>query len=461
MAPNGKLLFATNTPDNRLEIFKVTSDGLQPIGSVVVGLEPVAVAARTQNEVWVVNHLSDSISIVDVSDANNARVVRTLAVGDEPRDIVFGGADHSRAFITTAHRGQNAANGYGDSADLDPPSLVEWAIYHKAPAGRADVWVFDANNLGSNAGGTRLTKLTLFADTPRALAVSADGKTVYAAAYFSGNQTTVVSPDAVRTIYGLAPTAQIITWPGMPFPQPITGLIVKYTGGKWLDFYGNDFSKFVTISLPDNDVFAIDATANPPAAIATGVYAHVGTTLFNAAVNPVTGKVYVSNTDAHNEVRFEGHNPGVSSVRGNIVDSRITVIDPSSGSVTPVNLNSHLTHSFDGAGDASLSRAFPQDLTVSHDGTKLYVVAQGSGKLAIYNTAALEAGSAAPTAGNQVSLSAGGPTGARRDERPRLRAHALRQRHLDGRPLAQRRDRAPRALQPRAGERHRRPPLPL
>ena len=35
--------------------------------SVPVGLEPVAVAARTDGEVWVVNHLSDSVSIVDVA----------------------------------------------------------------------------------------------------------------------------------------------------------------------------------------------------------------------------------------------------------------------------------------------------------------------------------------------------------------------------------------------------------
>ena len=32
---------------------------------VPVGLEPVAVAARSDTEVWVVNHLSDSVSVVD------------------------------------------------------------------------------------------------------------------------------------------------------------------------------------------------------------------------------------------------------------------------------------------------------------------------------------------------------------------------------------------------------------
>src|SRR5262245_30379986 len=69
LSPDGQRLFAVNTPDGRLEIFDVHSGaGLVHRGSVTVGLEPVAVAARTNGEVWVVNHLSDSISVVDVQD---------------------------------------------------------------------------------------------------------------------------------------------------------------------------------------------------------------------------------------------------------------------------------------------------------------------------------------------------------------------------------------------------------
>jgi YVTN family beta-propeller protein len=55
----------------------------------MVGLEPVAVGVRNNTEVWVVNHLSDSISIVKVGSPATRWVVRTLLVGDEPRDIVF------------------------------------------------------------------------------------------------------------------------------------------------------------------------------------------------------------------------------------------------------------------------------------------------------------------------------------------------------------------------------------
>jgi DNA-binding beta-propeller fold protein YncE len=403
LSPNGKLLFAVNTPDNRLEIFRVNNGSLTPVGSISVGLEPIAVAARTNDEIWVVNHLSDSVSIVKLDTALVATVTRTLLVGDEPRDIVFAGPNKSRAFITTAHRGQNT----GDAYDLQTPGV-----------GRADVWVFDSNNLGSAAGGNRLAKLTFFADTPRALATSKDGSRVYAAAFQSGNQTTSVSPYAVKTMYpnGMPGPATINLGFG-PIPMPPTGLIVKYKGGHWVDAYGTVFDPFVKVNLPDDDVFAIDANAAVPAAISSGIYAHVGTTLFNMAVNPASGKVYVTNTDAHNDVRFEGHTPGFSSVRGHITDSRITVIDPSSGSVAARDLNPHVDFTQDGnPTEKALSVAFPQDLAFTADGSKLYVVAQGSQKIAIYNTADIDAGTITPSLASQVTLSGGGPTGVVLDE---------------------------------------------
>src|SRR5262249_32026735 len=109
VSPDGSRLFVAHPPDARPQDYAVHARGPPHIRSVPVGLEPCAVAARTDSEVWVVNHLSDSVSIVDVG-ATPPRVVRTLLVGDEPRDIVFAGSTGTRAFITTAHRGQNNPN---------------------------------------------------------------------------------------------------------------------------------------------------------------------------------------------------------------------------------------------------------------------------------------------------------------------------------------------------------------
>jgi DNA-binding beta-propeller fold protein YncE len=416
LSPDGATLFAVNTPDNRLEIFTVGSGGLTHSGSVPVGLEPVAVAARTDSEVWVVNHLSDSISIVDV-DATPARVVRTLLVGDEPRDIVFAGPGRTRAFITTAHRGQNSPT----NPQLTTPGV-----------GRADVWVFDALNLGSSLGGDALQIVTLFGDTPRALAVSPDGGTVYAAVFHSGNRTTTVSEGAVcdtsdtninnGTLEG-ACSIQGVTMPGgLPLPhrnsagdkRPEVGLIVKFNGTHWVDQLGRNWDNAVKFSLPDEDVFAIDANATPPAQ--TGSFSGVGTVLFNMAVNPVSGKVYVTNGDARNEVRFEG--PGITSttVQGHLSEYRITVLD--GAAVLPRHLNKHIDYSQRPApaGVKEKSLATPLGMTLTADGQTLYVAAFGSRAVGVFDTAALEADTFTPNAADHIAISGGGPSGLVLDE---------------------------------------------
>src|SRR5262249_48194293 len=173
LSPNGSRLFAVNTPNNTLEIFNLASGGLTLEARVPVGLEPVAVAARNDTEVWVVNHLSDSVSVVTLD--GTPRVVYTLLVGDEPRDIVFAGSP-VRAFITTAHRGQHRS----DASIADIPGAGDPRMTTPG-VGRADVWVFNPAALGTATGGNPVKIMTFFTDTPRALAVSPDKSTVYVA----------------------------------------------------------------------------------------------------------------------------------------------------------------------------------------------------------------------------------------------------------------------------------------
>jgi DNA-binding beta-propeller fold protein YncE len=411
LTPSGRLLLATNTPDNRLEVFSVEDAGLVHRTSVPVGLEPVAVAARSDTEVWVVNHLSDSVSVVSLdAEGRSGRVTRTLLVGDEPRDIVFAGPERRRAFITTAHRGQNAPY---------DPRLTTPGI------GRADVWVFDASRPGTPLGGEPLTILQLFSDTPRALAVTPDGSRVYAAAFHSGNRTTAIHERLVPNGFDKNKKGQ----PGLPgpstnfegIPAPESGLILQFDGAHWVDEEGRAWDDKVKFSLPDKDVFVIDAMAEVPRQLdgAAGFYSGVGTILYNLAVNPVSGKVYVSNTESRNLHRFEG--PGTfagHSVRGHTVENRITVLD--ARGVHPRHLNKHIDYSKCCAPvpneEGARSLALPQAMAVTADGKTLYVAALGSDKVGVFDTAALENDTFVPDVKSQMHVPGGGPTGLVLDE---------------------------------------------
>lgn len=394
LSPDGSRLFAVNTPDHRLEIFDVTSSGLRPYASVPVGLEPIAVAVRTASEVWVVNHLSDSVSVVDVASVP-PRVRRTLLVGDEPGDVVFAGPNRRRAFITAARRGQNLP--------FDPQ-------FFTPGIGRADVWVFDAENLGAAHGGQPMTIVHGFGDAARALAVSPDGRTVYAAVFRSGNRTTVISEGAIPAGALPPPTAS-----ADGVPAPATSLIVKYDGTHWRDAAGRAWDDAVRFSLPDKDVFAIDAFADPPREVRS--WSGVGTVLYGMAVNPVSGKVYVTNTEARNDVRFEG--PGTyagSTVRGHVVDNRVTRLDPDGA--RPIDLNAHIGR--DAAPGPPLERARsiaqPGAIAFTADGATMFVAAFGSGKIQRISLSELDGGTFRPSLGSAITIAGGGPSGIVLDE---------------------------------------------
>src|SRR5436309_7261795 len=155
LTPAGSKLLVVNTPDALLEVFTVLpGGGLAPLASIPVGLEPVSVTPRSDTEVWVVNHLSDTISIVDLGLGTT---IRTLPVGDEPTDVVFAGG---HAFVAVSQEDA--------------------------------VKAFDLGNLANPP-----VRLDLFGSDTRALAVSRDGSKVYAVVLNSGNQTTVVNANVI------------------------------------------------------------------------------------------------------------------------------------------------------------------------------------------------------------------------------------------------------------------------
>jgi YVTN family beta-propeller protein len=406
LSPDGTRLFAVNTPDNRLEVFGVAGGVLTHLDSIPVGMEPVAVAARSNTQVWVVNHLSDSVSIVDLA-STPPRVTRTLLVGDEPRDIVFAGPGRNHAYISTAHRGQQRS----DPSIVIIPNTGDPQLTTPGVS-RADVWVFDANIPAANNafGGLPIAIFSFPSDTPRALATNSAGDKVYVAAFHSGNQTTAITETVVCN--GFQVTGGSGCGPGAPggvvgpsanafgAPAPEVGIIVKFDGSSWRDSIGRNWSGAVPFNLPDADVFEIDTNEG----IWSQGFAHVGTILFNMVVNPVNQKIYVTNTELPNHLRFEGRGEhGGSTVQGHLSESRITVIDPSTDPAPPVvvnpqHLNQHIDYGKLHTDVPDLvdptqilhSLATPLQPVVSTDGSTLYVAAFGSARIGVFSTAEIE-----------------------------------------------------------------------
>lgn len=194
LTPDNSKLLAINSPDARLSIFNASTMALT--AEAPVGLDPVSVRARTNDEAWVVNEVSDTVTVVSLSSGS---VIATLKVNDEPADVVFA---NGKAFISCARAG-----------------LIR---------------VFDASTRAD------LGTITLTGDYPRALCVSEDGTKLFAAFLFSGNRTTVLPAS-------LAPDQPAPTNANLPAP-PKTALIVDASDSR------------ISYTVLDNDVAEINTT---------------------------------------------------------------------------------------------------------------------------------------------------------------------------------------------------------
>ena len=272
---DGTRLFAVNTPNGTLSVFNLTQPGSPAlIAEIPVGIEPVSVNINPNvsgdDEAWVVNQISNSVSVVSVS---KGIVTDTLYAKTEPADVVFANGD---AFVSVAR--SNTVNVYNASTH----ALVK--------------------------------SIPLVGEEPRALAVSPNGGTVFVAFALSGNHTTIVP-------YEISPPPPPPVNPALP-PPPQVSLIIDASDPAW--------TKNIKYTMPDNDVAAISTTT----LAVTKYYPHLGTVNLGLAVNPASGNVYVANTDALNLVMFEtalnGHivNHQISSVNPTTGQTQIWNLNP-------------------------------------------------------------------------------------------------------------------------------------
>ncbi len=404
MTPDGNFLLVLNTADNRLQVFDLTGSTPQLAFSVPVGLDPVSVRARSNTEAWVVNQISDSVTIVNLSTRN---VIKSLDTLDEPADVVFAGTPQ-RAFVSCG-----TANA---------------------------VQVFDPANLA-----TLPTTVAINAEEPRSLAVSPDGQTVYAAIFESGNLTTVVGggvgaqtstlafpPDAVSNVaspYGginPPPNVGIFTVPaanpdaGLPIK---TSMIVrKNSSNQWMDDNAHDWTSMVSGAnaalsgrpqnwdMPDRDIAIINANTLGVSYIST-----LMNICMSIGVNPASGRVTMVGTDAINEVRFE---PNVNGIFVRVKFASVDPIDIASKRIT--DLNSHLNYEDSTLAQSERNKSIgdPRTIVWNSAGSKGYVSGMGSNNIVVVAASGARAGLS-----DTINVGEG-PTGIALDE-PRNKMYVL------------------------------------
>ena len=325
ISADGTRLFAVNTPNGTLSVFDITQPASPAlIVEIPVGIEPVSVNINPNvagnNEAWVVNQISNSVSVVSVSQGI---VTDTLYAKAEPADVVFAG--NGLAFVSVAR--SNLVNVYSTSTH----ALVK--------------------------------SIPLTGEEPRALAVSPDGLTVYVAFALSGNHTTIIPLNK-------APAPPPPVNPALP-PPPQVGLIVDASDPAF-------YPKTIDYTMPDNDVAAIGTTS----LAVTTYFPHLGTINLGLTVNPISGSLYVANTEALNLVMFE------TALNGHFVNHRITSVNPTTGQTTIFDLNPGIDYSqLPNPNAVATALAMPTAIVFEPTGRYLYMAAFGTDRVGIFDTA--------------------------------------------------------------------------
>ncbi|MDP6409463.1 MAG: hypothetical protein QGI46_08810 [Planctomycetota bacterium] len=381
LSADGAVLCAVNTADNRLAVFDAT--GAAPVLAleVPVGLDPVSVRFRTPTEVWVVNHISDSVSVVDLTGGN---VVTTVDTADEPCDVVFAGVPQ-RAFVSCSQ-----AN---------------------------SVLVYDPSDL-SIAPIT----LDLEGEDPRAMVLSPDGSRVYVAIFDSGNSTTVLGgglldsggiafpPNVVNQSLGPhggqnpPPNAGSGFSPPQnplnPAPPRVSLIVRKDDQGQWWDDSGGDWTLGVSgpqaglsgrpvgWDLYDHDVAVVDVQS-----LSVSYADHLMNICMALSVHPTSGEVAVIGTEATNEIRFE------PNLTGTFVRVHLALVDPLSlGANAIVDLNGHLDYTVPTLPQAERDLAIgdPRGIVWDPSGDRAWVSGMGSNNVIVIDSTGARAG-LAPT----------------------------------------------------------------
>ena len=243
----GDLVYVTNTPADTVDVIDTTTN--EVVFRINVGIDPVSVAVRPDGkEIWVANHVSDSISVIDTDPESPFyhQVIATI------QDV----------------------NRYSFATEFDEPVGIAFASNKKAYAALGP----DNKIAVINVETREVTKqLTINAQDPRAILVK--GTRLYVLAFESGNKSQLSGCN----------------------PQDIDGDVCTYDAVQETHTTNNVLSLGYDVDIvkndkvPDRDLFIFDTRYDRLSDVVEGT----GTLLYGLAVDSERN-VYIAQAEARN-----------------------------------------------------------------------------------------------------------------------------------------------------------------
>jgi YVTN family beta-propeller protein len=317
-----------NTPADTVDVIDAANPAV--ISRINVGIDPVSVAVRPDgNEVWVSNHVSDSVSVIDTNPASatDLQVIATIqdfdlatraTRFDEPVGIAF--ASNDKAYVALSSENQVAV------IDVATRRVTD--------------------------------RLDITAQDPRAMTVR-DGR-LYVIPFESNNRT------------------QISGCTG-----PLDGDLCTFDATEHVITNNNVLSTFAVVDIvkhpeiPDRDLYVFDTATDQ----LVDVVDALGTLLYGMAVDS-TGRVFVAQADARNDANGRagtlGH--GLAEMENRAFLNQLTSVDCAGGACgVPTVIDLEPLPPADPA--PGLALATPFAIQVSDDDSTVFASAAGSNKL--------------------------------------------------------------------------------
>ncbi len=348
-------VYVVNTPADTVDVIDASRRSI--IARISVGIDPVGLAVRPDgSELWVANHVSDSVSVIDL-EPTSATFLQVVATVQE-----FARIGTKRASSVDKDNGKRASRSRArklrkgrQGTIFDEPVGIAFASDEKAY-----VSLSSESAIAVISVRTRkvIRRLAITAQDPRALVVR--GNRLYVIPFESNNRT---------QISGCA--------------GPLDGDLCTFDAIEHVVRNNNVLSTGIDVDIvkhprvPDRDLYVFDTGSDQ----LVDVVDTVGTLLYGLTVDSA-GRVYVAQTDARNDVNGRAGTlaHGLAELQNRAFLNQITRVDCGGGSCdAPEFIDLEPLPPVDP--DPGMALATPFAIQISDDDSILVVSAASSDRL--------------------------------------------------------------------------------